>query len=208
MKIKASDRKEFLNLAYALAKDVVTKNEYFHILTKLKEQCTTNSCMNWLKFCHKRCEHFVPAYCGFFLPSMNIAESGQSGMHAQQPCGKMLSLVDATYKMSKQMRQDAMFKAATKNQPVDMGKSLNLLNLQLYARSEQEKRAPILARNLANGNQWLEDSAQENDTTREHNFPPPLKIPHTSLLIWRKKRILYQKIILMNTIIKGNKNHV
>ena len=79
------------------------------------------------KVWHKRPEHFVPAYHGFFLPSMNIAESGQSGMHAQQPHGKMLSLVDATHKdISKQMCQDAMLKAAARNQPVDMGKSLNL----------------------------------------------------------------------------------
>ena len=104
MKINASDRKKFLNLAYALAKDAVTKNEYFDILTKLKEVCTTNSHMKWLKFWHERREHFVPAYRGFFLPSMNIAESGQSGIRAQQPHGKMLSLVDATYKdISKQM---------------------------------------------------------------------------------------------------------
>ena len=75
-KIKASDRKEFLNLAYVLAKDAVTKNEYFDLLTKLKEMCTTNLCMKWLKFRHERCEHFIPAYCAFFLPSMNIAESG------------------------------------------------------------------------------------------------------------------------------------
>ena len=104
---------------------------------------------------------------------MNIAESGQSKMHAQQPHGKMLSLVDATYKdISKQMHQDAMFKAAATNQPVDMGKSLNLLYLQLYARFELEKHAPILAWNLAEGNQWLEESALENDTTREHTFSP------------------------------------
>ena len=116
MKIKASDRKEFLNLAYALTKDAVTKNEYFDILTKLKELRTTNLHMKWLKFWHERCEHFVPAYHGFFLPSMNIAESGQSGMHAQQPHGKILSLVDATYKdISKQMHQDAMFKVAVTN---------------------------------------------------------------------------------------------
>ena len=70
MKIKTSDRKEFLNLTYALAK-AVTRNEYFNILTKLKELYTTNSCMKWLKFWHERCEHFVPAYHGFFLPSMN-----------------------------------------------------------------------------------------------------------------------------------------
>ena len=110
---------------------------------------------------------------------MNIAESGQSGMHAQQPHGKMLSLVDATYKdISKQMHQDAMFKAAATNQPVDMGKSLNLLDLQLYASSEQEKCAPILAQNLAKGNQWLEDSALENDTTRECNYFSPENSSH------------------------------
>ena len=208
MKINASDRKKFQNLAYALAKDAVTKNEYFDILTKLKEVCTTNSCMKWLKFWHERHEHFVPAYHGFFLPSMNIAESGQSGMCAQQPHGKMLSLVDATYKdISKQMHQDAMFKAAATNQPVDMGKSLNPLDLQLHARSEQEKRAPILARNLAEGNQWLEDSGLENDTNRERNFFP-LKIPHLSLLIWQMKTILHETIIHLKTIMKAKRNHL
>ena len=158
---------------------MITKNEYFDILTKLKEMCTTNSRMKWLKFWHERCKLFVPACHGFFLANMNIAESGQSGMHAQQPHGKMLSLVDTTYKdISKQMCQDAMFKAAVTNQPVDMGKSLNLLDLQLYARSEQEKCAPILAWNLAEGNQWLEESALENDTTREHNFFSPENSSH------------------------------
>ena len=29
-----------------------------------------------------------------------------------------------------------------------------------------------MARNLAEGNQWLEDSGLENDTNIEHNFPP------------------------------------
>ena len=68
---------------------------------------------------------------------MNIAESDQSGMCVQQPHGKMLSLVDATCKdISKQMHQDVMFKVAATNQPVDMGKSPNLLDLQFYARSE------------------------------------------------------------------------
>ena len=115
---------------------------------------------------------FLPTM-DFFLPSMKVAESGQSGMHAQQPHGKMLSLVDVTCKdISKQMCQDARFKAAARNQPVDMVKSLNLLDLQLYARSEQEKHAPILAQNLAEGNQWLEESALENNATREHNFFP------------------------------------
>ena len=108
------------------------------------------------------------------------------------------------------MHQDAMFKAAVTNQPVDMGKSLNLLDLQLYARSEQEKCALILAHNLAEGNQWLEDSGLENDTNRERNFPttPPKKIPHISLLIWQKKTILHKTIIHLKTIMKAKRNHL
>ena len=64
---------------------------------------------------------------------MNIAESGQSGMQAQQPHRKTLSLVDAVYKdISKQMHMDAMYKAAHRQEVVDTGKCLNLLNLHLY----------------------------------------------------------------------------
>ena len=68
---------------------------------------------------------------------MNIAESGQSRMRAQQQHGKMLLLVDGVYKdISKQMRMDAMYKATDHQEPIDTGKSLNLLDLQLYSRNE------------------------------------------------------------------------
>ena len=135
--------------------------------------CTSTGRMKWLQFWHNRCEHFVPAFRGFFLPYMNIAESGQSGMRAQQPYGKMLSLVDGVYKdISKQMCMDAMYRAADRQEAVDIVKSLNLLDLQLYAQKDQEQRAPILARNLVQGNQWLEDSALENpDVDKDETAP-------------------------------------
>ena len=104
---------------------------------------------------------------------MNIAESGQSGMRAQQPYGKMLSLVDGVYKdISKQMCVDAMYRAADRQEAVDIVKSLNLLDLQLYAQKDQEQHAPILARNLVQGSQWLEDSALENpDVDKDETAP-------------------------------------
>ena len=107
---------------------------------------------------------------------MNIAESGQSGMWAQQPHRKMLLLVDAVYKdISKQMHMDAMYKAADRQEVVDTGKFLNLLDLQLY----EEQWAPILARNLKQGNQWLEDSALENpEVDKDDNFYPPETAAH------------------------------
>ena len=180
LKFPKDDRKIFLDLAKSLAKDAVTTIQYNNILCELRKMCTSTGWMKWLQFWHNKHEHFVPAFRGFFLPYMNIAESGQSVMWAQQPHGKMLSLVDGVYKdISKQMRMDAMYKAADRQEAVDIGKSLNLLDLQLYARKEQEQCAPILARNLVQGNQWLEDSALENpDVDKDDNFYPPETTGH------------------------------
>ena len=95
-------------------------------------------------------------------------------MHAQQQHGKMLSLIDGVYKdISKQMQMDAMYKAADQQESIDTSKSLNLLDLQLYSRNEQEQCAPILAKNLMHGNQWLEDSILENpDNDQSETFYP------------------------------------
>ena len=98
LKFPKDDRKIFLDLAKSLAKDAVTTIQYNNILCKLRKMCTSTGRMKWLQFWHNRYEHFVPAFRGFFLSHMNIAESGQSGMWAQQPHGKMLSLVDDVYK--------------------------------------------------------------------------------------------------------------
>ena len=92
----------------------------------------------------------------------------------------MLSLVDAVYKdISKQMRMDAMYEAGDRQEAVDTGKCLILLDLQLYAWDKQEQQAPILARNLEQGNQWLEDSALENpEVDKDDNFYPPETAAH------------------------------
>ena len=110
---------------------------------------------------------------------MNIAESG---MWAQKPHRKLLSLVAAVYKdISKQMCMDAMYKAADRQEAVDTGKCLNLLDLQLYAWNEQEQQAPILARNLEQGNQWLEDSTLENPEVIKMTTFSHQKQQHTCL---------------------------
>ena len=93
LKFPKDDRKIFLDLAKSLAKDAVTIIQYNNIHCELRKMCTSIGQMKWLQFWHNRCEHFVLAFRGFFLPYMNIAESGQSGMWAQQPHGKMLLLV-------------------------------------------------------------------------------------------------------------------
>ena len=124
-------------MAKSLAKDAVSITQYNEIISQLHKMCTSNGCLKWLQFWINRKEHFVPTFRGFFLPHMNITESGQSGMRAQQQHGKMLSLVDGVYKdISKQMRMDVMYKAADRQESIDTGKSQNLLDLQLYSRNE------------------------------------------------------------------------
>ena len=77
------------------------------------------------------------------------------------------------------MRMDAMYKVTDRQEPIDTGKSLNLLDLQLYSRNEQEQSAPILAKNLMHGSQWLEDSTLENpDNDQSETFYPPESAGH------------------------------
>ena len=48
-----------------------------------------------------------------------------------------------------------------------------------YAWNEQQQQAPILARNLEQGNQWLEDSALENlEVDKDDNIYPPETASH------------------------------
>ena len=68
------------------------------------------------------------------------------------------------------MRMDAMYKAADRQEAVDTGKCLNLLDFQLYAWNEQEQWALILARNFEQGNQWLEDDNFYPPETAAHKF--------------------------------------
>ena len=75
LKFPKVEQKKFLDLAKSLAKDAVTMIEYNDILAKLRKMCSASGCMKWLQFWNNQCEHFVPAFRGFFLPYMNIAES-------------------------------------------------------------------------------------------------------------------------------------
>ena len=169
-----------MDLAESLGKDAVTMIQYTDILAKLRMMCTSSGHMKWLQFWQNHREHFVPAFRGFFLPHINTVKFGQSGMQAQQLHKKMLSLVDAVYKgISKQICMDAMYKAADRQEAVDTGKCLNLLDPQLYAWNKQEQGAPILARNHEQGNQWLEDSALENpEVDKDDNFYPSETAAH------------------------------
>ena len=73
--------------------------------------------------------HIVRAFRGFNLSGLNLAESGQSGMKPKTR--KKLCLIDAAYKdCSQMMRQDEMYKAYIGNISKEIGKGLNIRQIQ------------------------------------------------------------------------------
>ena len=61
------------------------------------------NCVRWLRFWHAHHAHFVPAFQGFMLPGLNLAEPGQGAMDRQTT--HILTLVDCAYKdLAFQMR--------------------------------------------------------------------------------------------------------
>ena len=69
--------------------------------------------------------HIIPAFRGFNLSGLNLAESGQSGM--KQKTRKKMQLIDAAYKDCSQMLcQDETYRAYIGNILKEIGKGLNI----------------------------------------------------------------------------------
>ena len=50
---------------------------------ELEEMAHKYNCVKWLRFWHACHAHFVPAFRGFMLPGLNLAEPGQGAMDRQ-----------------------------------------------------------------------------------------------------------------------------
>ena len=87
-----SDKKKWQEYSRAFVEQAVNLNEYVRIYQAILPLCKKYGCIKWLEFWHDRWVHFVPAFCGFGYPGLNLAEAGQSTMRQKQ-----LTLVDAAF---------------------------------------------------------------------------------------------------------------
>ena len=95
-------------------KTAVSISEYTKIHNELEEMAHKYNCVKWLRFWHACHAHFVPAFWGFMLPGLNLAEPGQGTMDRQTT--HILSLVDCAYKdLAFQMRQNTKYRAELNN---------------------------------------------------------------------------------------------
>ena len=114
-KIPTSLHKRFKHLTQSLVKTAMSISEYMKIHNELEEIAHKYNCVKWLKFWHECHAHFVPAFHGFMLPGLNLAEPGQGTMDRQT--SHSLSLVDCAYKdLAFQLRQDMKYQAELNNE--------------------------------------------------------------------------------------------
>ena len=166
MQVKERHRKTFCKLCRRWIA-ATTCSEYDSISAALRTLCEKSGILDWFLWWDERKFHIVRAFHGFNLSGLNLAESGQSGMKPKT--GKKLCLIDAAYKdCSQMMCQDEMYKAYIGNISKEIGKGLNIRQIQERDRRAQEDRARRYADALLRG----DVNAQTDDKENSEGFVP------------------------------------
>ena len=160
MQVKEHHRKTFRKLCRRWIA-ATTRSEYDSISAALRTLCEKSRILDWFLWWDERKFHIVHAFRGFNLSGLNLAESGQSGMKPKTR--KKLCLIDATYKdCSLLMCQDEMYKAYIGNISKEIGKGLNIRQIQERDRRAQEERARRYADALLKGDVNAQTDDEEN----------------------------------------------
>ena len=162
--VKEKWRKSFYKLCKRMVK-APTRSEYEALSNLIKKICAESGLLEWFMWWDDRKFHIIPAFRGFNLSGLNLAESGQSGMKPKTR--KKLKLIDAAYKDCSQMlRQDETYRAYIGNISKEIGKGLNIRQIQERDRRAQEERAKSYSRALFTG-----DVNAETDEDEDGNQP-------------------------------------
>jgi hypothetical protein len=89
-KLKNEEQGPFMEIIHQMC-EVATISRYDELKEEMNELVTNDEVMRWFEWWDVRRYHIFPPFRGYSLPSMNLAEPGQSGMKPQKP----MMLVDA-----------------------------------------------------------------------------------------------------------------
>ena len=183
MQVKEHHRKTFRKLCRRWIA-ATTRSEYDSISAALRTLCEKSGILDWFLWWDEHKFHIVRAFRGFNLSGLNLAESGQSGMKPKTR--KKLRLIDAAYKdCSQMMHQDEMYKAYIGNISKEIGKGLNIRQIQERNRSAQEDRARRYADALLRG----DVNAQTDDEENSEGFIPTDSARHRAPRYHSKKNL-------------------
>ena len=119
-----------------MVKDTVPKTLYIQYYKELHTICQKFKTTKWLDFWHERHAQYVPGFCGYGYPSLNLAEPGQSSMRM-----KRMTLVYATFDdILKQMHQDELYEVTLHNEVDGVAcQSKTVLQIMVECEAEQKK---------------------------------------------------------------------
>ena len=181
MQVKEHHRKTFHKLCRRWIA-ATTRSEYDSISAALRTLCEKSGILDWFLWWDERKFHIVRAFRGSNLSGLNLAESGQSGMKPKTR--KKLRLIDAAYKdCSQMMCQDEMYKAYIGNISKEIGKGLNIRQIQERDCRAQEDRARRYADALLRG----DVNAQTDDEENSEGFIPTDSARHRAPRYHSKK---------------------
>ena len=184
MYVKESHRKTFCKLCKRLIR-ATTRSEYESISTALRTLCEKSGILGWFLWWDERKFHIIPAFQGFNLSGLNLAESGQSGMKPKTR--KKMCLIDAAYKdCAQMMRQDESYRAYIGSVSKEIGKGLNICQIQEHDCRAQEERAKRYADALMRGNVNAETD-EEDPAGKENVFIPTDAARHRAPKVHSKK---------------------
>ena len=156
-----------------------TEVEYQCIITALRFICEECNCPGWLDWWEARRIHFIPAYKGFSIPILNMAEIGQSTLRDDSP----LMLIDVAYlDVSSIFIQNPRYNAVKKNQPqLDRGRGPCGRQVAERECAQQVARGDIYMDNLVGQMNMSEIRAFLSEDEEEHrssdslpDFPLPI----------------------------------
>ena len=185
MYVKESHRKTFRKRCKRLIR-ATTRSEYESISTALRTICEKSGILDWFLWWDERKFHIVPAFQGFNLSGLNLAESGQSGMKPKTR--KKMHLIDAACKdCAQMMRQDESYRAYIGNISKEIWKGLNIHQIQERDRRGQEARAKRYADVLMHGDVNAETD-EEHPAGKENVFIPTDAARHRAPKVHSKEK--------------------
>ena len=157
-------KERFLELTKSMVKDTVTKTLYMQYYKELYTICLKFKTTKWLDFWHEGHAHYVPGFCRYGYPSLNLAALRQSSMRT-----KRMTLVDAAFDdILKQMHQDELYAVTLHNEVDRVGcQNKTIMQIMVKCEAEQKKQALLHIKTLQEFKQTGERLWQESPPTHD-----------------------------------------
>lgn len=173
--IRKDDRETFKEMVSKICY-TSTATQYKRVSNTLEKICERNDISSWYKWWQERRYHIVPAYRGFNISGLNMAETGHSAMSG----GKNLWLSAAAFKDTVQtIVQDKKYtKFCTNINAKVAGKGPTLLQRKKKERNTERKYIDECCDALESGN--ISDIEDENNIEGDpaKYFAPNMKAKH------------------------------